>query len=128
MSKGLGRIERAILGAIARDKVGLAGEPDPVRVTSWGILYDLFQPAYGAPSAGMGWGWTPRQATPAQRKTVVRALHSFVRKHPEYALTGGKGRKELILYEPADPVSAAWARLTVERRGFVPLCEVRASL
>jgi hypothetical protein len=33
--------------------------------------------------------------------------------------TGGKGRKELILYDATDPLSVTWARLCVERRGFV---------
>jgi hypothetical protein len=32
-----------------------------------------------------------------------------VRKFPQYALMGGKGRKGLILYEPGDPDSVAWA-------------------
>jgi hypothetical protein len=33
--------------------------------------------------------------------------------------TGGKGRKELILYDVTDPLTVTWARLCVERRGFV---------
>lgn len=41
-------------------------------------------------------------------------MRSFVRKHPQYALTGGQGRKRLYLYEPSDPVSVTWAKMTVE--------------
>jgi hypothetical protein len=46
-------------------------------------------------------------------------MHSFVRKFPQYALTGGKGHKRLYLYEPGDPLSSMWARMSVERHGFV---------
>ena len=33
--------------------------------------------------------------TLAQGKAVSRAMHSFVRKHQQYALVGGRGRKSL---------------------------------
>jgi hypothetical protein len=46
--------------------------------------------------------WTP---TPAQRKAVVRAMRSFVGKHPRYALTGGQGRRQLRMFDTADPLS-----------------------
>ena len=55
----------------------------------------------------------------AQRKAVSRAMHSFVRKHPQYALTGGQGRKRLYLYEPSDPLSTMWAKMSVEQRDHV---------
>jgi hypothetical protein len=38
-------------------------------------------------------------------------MRSFVRKHPQFALTGGRGRKPLMLYEPGDPLSAMRAKL-----------------
>ena len=54
-------------------------------------------------------------------------MHSFVRKHPQYAMMGGKGRKELVFYDTADPVSVAWARLTIATRGNPPsLMDARA--
>ena len=60
----------------------------------------------------------------AKQKSILRALHSFVRKHPESALMGGQGRKRLYLYEPGDPISALWAKLSIERREPLPWIEV----
>jgi hypothetical protein len=37
-------------------------------------------------------------------------MHSIVRKFPQYALAGGKGRTCLWLYEPGDKDSAKEAR------------------
>jgi hypothetical protein len=59
----------------------------------------------------------------AQRKSVVRAMHSFVRKHPEFALMGGQGRKQLYLYEAADPDSVAWAQTSVATKQHVSFNE-----
>ena len=50
--------------------------------------------------------WMP---TPAQRKAVVRAMRSFVGKHPRYALTGGQGRRQLRMFDTADPLSVRGA-------------------
>ena len=61
-------------------------------------------------------------------KAVTRAMRSFVRKFPQYALTGGKEREMLYLYEPADPISAMWAKLSVERPKFVSRSEAMAAL
>jgi hypothetical protein len=61
------------------------------------------------------------QPTLAQRKAVTRAMRTFVRKHPQYALTGGQGRRELYLYDTADPLSVLWAKLNVERRQRNPI-------
>ena len=58
--------------------------------------------------------------TNAQRKAVTRAMRTIVCKYPQFALTGGKGRKGLFLYEPGDPLSAIWAKLSVESRDHVP--------
>jgi hypothetical protein len=115
MSRGLGHIERAILDAIEKDKE--RDEPMPAHVNSWTMTCEVFQDGT--------WTFSP---SIAHRKAVVRAMHSFVRKFPQYALTGGKGRKLLYLYEIDDPVSAAWARMSVARRGFVSLGEVRSVL
>jgi hypothetical protein len=111
MSKGPGRIERWVADAIARERRDL-----PVLVSSWSITFE-----YQDYSRGWNYQWMPSRA---QRQAVVRAMHSFVRKHQQYALIGGKGRKPLYLYEPDDPRSAMWAKLSVERRGFVPFCQV----
>jgi hypothetical protein len=51
------------------------------------------------------------------RKAMARALHSFVRKFPRYALQGGLGRHHaLVLYDPGDELSARWASLSVNSR------------
>ena len=118
MSLGLGRVERWIAEDIEADKKAPHG-PRPVLVSSWSLAFN-YQDYRNYQS-----GWTPSRA---QRKAVVRAMHSFVRKHPQYALTAWRGRKGLFLYEPADPVSAMWARLSLECRQFVPLSEVKAHM
>jgi hypothetical protein len=117
MSKGLGRIEREIAREIEHMTTGQF--PLPVRVTTWNVAVE-FAPRT---NAGMPTGWRPSAAL---RKAAVRAMRSFVRKHQQYALTGGKGRKQLILYDATDPVSVIWARLTVERRNHVTASEARA--
>jgi hypothetical protein len=66
--------------------------------------------------------------TPAQRKAVLRAMHSFVCKHQQFALTGGQGRKPLYLYEPDDPLSAMWAKLQVATRKLVTLTDAQNAL
>jgi hypothetical protein len=71
----------------------------------------------------LDWNWKP---TPAHRKAVTRAMHTFVHKHQQYALTGGQGRRILYLYDTADPVSAMWAKLNVERRERNPIPRMTA--
>ena len=114
MSRGLGKIERAIL-----DNITIGG-PSSVLIHSWGLLCDhncFRRPAF--------WNFEP---TTGECKAVTRAMRSFVRKFPQYALTGGKERKMLYLYEPADPISAMWAKLSVERPKFVSRSEAMAAL
>lgn len=119
MRKGLGRIERRILHEIACDKTpGPSGEPGSVLLNSWTLACDAF-------GRGTAWSGSP---SPAQRKAVCRAMHSFVRKFPQYALAGGKGRKYLYLFEPGDPVSAEWAKLSVENRNFVPCSMAQSAI
>jgi hypothetical protein len=125
MSRGLGKVERYILGEIERAKNPRDARfgPTPVRIRTWDVLY-VFRPL----EANTGSCWSAQDAPAAQRKAVVRAMHSFVRKFPQFALMGGQGRKQLVLYEAGDPLSEMWARLTVERREFVPIMEARAAL
>jgi hypothetical protein len=111
MSRGLGIIERLILHEIATAKrIGITGKPGTLLLNSWTLSLDR-----GLPGHPGGWAlqWTPPQA---RRKAVVRSMHSFVRKFPHYALMGGQGRRDLYLYEPADPLSTLWAVLNVNRR------------
>jgi hypothetical protein len=56
---------------------------------------------------------------------MIRAMHSFVAKYPQYALMGGMGRKPLYLYELDDPKSIAWAEASVHERQPVALYDVR---
>jgi hypothetical protein len=90
VSRGLGRIERAILAVIERE----AEE-------GWGGLMlcaeELAQDIYGPPAF----------PTRAQVVSVLRAMHSLTRKFPQYALAGGKGREPLWLYDRSDPRSVA---------------------
>jgi hypothetical protein len=112
MSKGLGRIEREILRKIEdAHEPRSDGTVGAVHVHSWEIVHGLF-----APLDTMSLDWSP---SIAQRTAVSRAMRSFVRKHPQYALAGGKGRKMLYLFEPGDPVSAMWAKMSVESRYFI---------
>jgi hypothetical protein len=120
VSRGPGHIERAILRAIERNKVGFDGKSKPLRLTSWQVIWDCYPEARQTT-------WERPPATMAQQKAISRALHSIVRKHPQYALIGGNGRKRLCLYEPADPLSALWAKLTVERHAFVSLSDAEAT-
>ena len=100
MSKGLGSIERAILEVVERDTRSYWSMPPshrrghPLDVTVWDIAYTAYPDWYDQPADG---GYRRLPTTPAQRKAITRALHSFVRKHPQYVLTGGKGRAPLRL-------------------------------
>ena len=122
MSKGLGRIERVIAREIEDAYTPRHGSgPSSVHVSSWDLAVDLFYPKDGSWNTD----WSP---TAAQRKAVSRAMHSFVRKHPQYALTGGQGRKRLYLYEPSDPLSTMWAKMSVEQRHHVSRSMAQAAL
>src|SRR6516165_2979541 len=128
MSRGLGRIEQAILRAIEDEKShtsGIFSGRYPLKLSSR-VLLDECYPEL----ARKTWGYIkePPPPTMAQKKAVNRALRSIVRRYPRYALMGGKGRKPSYLYEPADPRSVMWAKLTVERREFVSLSDVAREL
>ena len=72
MSRGLGHLERTILAMVERRD----------NFTALDIAHEAYP---GAPQ------------THAQHVAVLRAMHSFVRKHPQYALIGGKGSQPLVL-------------------------------
>ena len=85
MSRGLGRIERVIAARIASD----AAYPMAVRLGSGQLAHAVYRPAENS-GAGIGnpgtlWSWKPNLV---QRKATARAMHSFVRKHQQYALVG----------------------------------------
>jgi hypothetical protein len=85
-------------------------------VHSWPLTYTVYND-HTHPN------WEPSLA---QRKAVTRAMRSFVRKHQQYALTGGQGRRDLYLYDTADPLSVMWAKLNVERRQRNPISRMQA--
>jgi hypothetical protein len=122
VSKGLGKMERAILATIAKQKkrdarrdefyraAGQPLPPRPVCVSSW----DVAMCATGA-------GWVNEvfvAPTRSQLISAVRAMHSFVSKFPQYALISGKGRR-LQLYERGDDMSAMWAKLNSQHRAYM---------
>jgi hypothetical protein len=123
MSKGLGRIEQAIHAEVAKGLLvdPWTGAPGVVHVSSWNVLVEVFRVYDPA-------GRFCYEFTKAQRLSVTRAMHSYVRKHPRFALTGGQGRKRLFLYDTTDPKSVDWARASVAARRVVALCEVKAVL
>jgi hypothetical protein len=98
MSRGLGRLERVILWYTEQAQAAKGDRrPSPLLLDSQRLTHRCFKADPG---------------TPAQRKAVSRAMHSFVRKFPQYALTGGRGRSPLSLFEPGDPLSAERAKLS----------------
>src|SRR6187401_1804044 len=96
MSRGLGSIERFILDQVS--KVDENGKKRVVLERGTLLARDYYMPE-DVRNQWESWRWEPSNA---QRKAMTRALHSFVRKFPEYGLMGGNGRKTLILYERAD--------------------------
>ena len=107
-------IAAAIAANLDIDRFGLG----TVFITSDALVWEIYQPEEERRYYTVN-GWKP---TLAQRKAVTRAMHSFVRKHQQYSLTGGQGRRELYLYDAADPLSATWAKLNAERRQRNPIC------
>src|SRR5215468_2771847 len=126
MSRGLGRIERTILASIAsskrmaisRTKVIEAATPggvvqsdvlkddaSSVHITPWMLAHECFEPR---PHER---GWAPSRS---QIKVCTRAIHSIARKFPQYAITPGRGRTGIVLYEIGDPVSVLRAKMQTE--------------
>jgi hypothetical protein len=81
MSTGLGRIERTILVMVNRTRRSREGE------LVWLDAEAVARETYKGTNV-----------TRSQRVAVLRAMHSFVRKRPKYALSGGKGRSPLVLF------------------------------
>src|ERR1700722_6288732 len=103
-----GRIERAIIVAIAR-----ATSPEgagTIRITPSDLAHKAYRSGTEPEEGPMG------EPTLPQRKAVIRAMHSFVRKYPRFVLLGGEGRGRLLIFDGADPISAMWAKLTAERK------------
>ena len=127
MSRGLGHIERYILDKVS--EVDKDGKNCTVSERGTALARDYFKPddwyTNGALVGYQPGGWLRTfEPSNAQRKAMIRALHSFVRKFPQYALMGGKGRKTLLLYETSDPVSGAWAKAMLTR-SFCSIDEAR---
>src|SRR5919109_5175259 len=94
----LGRIERRILEFVERDE-------DLVRAGQ----------GFGADEiVSVVYGWPHLHPTRAEYVSTLRAMHSFVRKFPKYALIGGKGGKPLVLYDTSYPQSVAAAKEATE--------------
>ena len=123
MSRGLGRIQLAILASIELSKqVGMKeGRETSINLTAWTLAYNCFEPRLGR------LGWTPSRW---QIEACTRAMHSFVRKFPQYALTSRRSRQGIVLYEIGDQVTAGLcARMGMETKGNPPIrSEVRAAL
>ncbi len=109
MSRGLGRLEQFILQKVTEP--GFRGEIPTAHVSAWNVMVDCF-PQTAVP--GMMSGRFVNEK--AARKAAVRAMHSFVRKFPQYGLMGGKGRSKLYLYDRTDPISVRWAQLNSGRK------------
>ena len=100
MSRGLGRLERAIAATIERQRQAHR----EVRVTVGDIVWVAYPHRWVK-----GDFVDPNPPPRAHLVAAHRAMHSFVRKHPEFGLIGGKGGWPLELVS----VSAArrWASL-----------------
>jgi len=144
MSRGLGRIERAILASIASSKrmasnrtekhtkvveaaiaagnvqqpgISLKDDGSSVHVTAWTLAHECFGPHPHE------WGWMPSRS---QIKACTRAMHSIARKFPQYAIIPRRGRT--VLYETADPVSVLRAKMGMEPENAVGWREVGAAV
>jgi hypothetical protein len=122
MNKDLGPIERYIAAEVAKAKMSPCSTDRSVLLLSSRTLA-CSCPLFDRDPSGRQWTLSAHQ-----RQAIVRAMHSFVRKYPKFALIGGKGRKQLYLYEPGDPLSALWAKMNVESRISVPCSEARVAL
>jgi hypothetical protein len=100
----IGRIERRILELVEGAASDVVNSAQDVCLSADDIARDVYR------------CWPERHPTRAEYVSVYRAMHSFVRKFPQYALIGGKGRTPLYLYEPDNPRSARTAAEWTERR------------
>jgi hypothetical protein len=121
LNRGLGRIQLAILASIESSKqLGMKGTETSINLTAWTLAYNCFEPRLGR------LGWTPSRS---QIEACTRAMHSFVRKFPQYALTSRRSRQGIVLYEIGDQVTAVWAKMDMETKGNPTIrSEVRAAM
>ena len=120
MSRGLGRIEWQIQKSILKEQMRIDGTSPCVHISSWNVVIDVFHPGYANYEIYRNW-----EPSRAQKLAVSRAMNSFVRKFPQFALMGGQGRKRLYLYDTTNPESIAWAKASVKSRKMVARCEVK---
>jgi hypothetical protein len=123
MSRGPGRLERAISLSISRHEASVAGgrSEAPWTLSSWTLVWD----AYHSRDGGHSFGWTP---TRAQRGMVVRAMRRFVQRHPRYGLMGGEGRRPLWLFDTTDPRSRQWLEVRFRKGGFVSWSDAKRAI
>ena len=109
VSRGLGRIERDIIGKIEGSKQYAAKHnyDTPVHVTARELAYACFAPQPHV------WDWKPQRT---HIKAATRAMHSIARKFPQYAVTARRSRRHVVLYEPGDPLGVLWAEMRMEAR------------
>jgi hypothetical protein len=105
MSRGLGPIEGRILDHIDRILGGEGGHRC-ILLSSWQLAEEL-SPGRTYP-------------TDSVRKSIVRAMHSFCRKFPEFAVTKATGNKPIFLWERDDWRSGAWVEASMKSRYPVP--------
>jgi hypothetical protein len=109
MSRGLGRLERAIVATIERQRQAHR----EVRVT----VGDIVGNAY--PHRWVKGDFVDPDPSPrAHLVAAHRAMHSFVRKHPEFGLIGGKGGwpLELVSVSAARRWASLWREEPVDRQ------------
>jgi hypothetical protein len=121
MNKDLSPIECHIAAEVAKAKTSPHTDRPTLLLSSRTLACSC--PLFDRAQSERQW----RPSAP-QRQAILRALHSFVRRYPQFALIGGKGRKQLYLYEPGDPLSSLWAKMNVESRKMVPCSEARVAL
>ncbi|HZZ23240.1 MAG TPA: hypothetical protein VFE60_12000 [Roseiarcus sp.] len=93
-----------------------------VQVCAWGVWRQLNPMPMNPQDC-----W--KRPTEAQMKAAKRALHSFVRKFPQYGVVSGRGgRGGLYLYERGDKLSAMWAKLNSQTSRYVNLDNARSAL
>jgi hypothetical protein len=120
MSRGSGRIERSIQSLIERLQTNEHSRT-AVLINSWVIVGEVFRPR----SLFMrDWHWKP---TVAQRKAVARAMHSFVRKFPQFALLGGQGMEEALPLRRDRPRQLSVGSDDVASKDHVPFMNVKGS-
>jgi hypothetical protein len=131
VSRGPGYIERAIAVCIAECTKKMVSDTEyerlsggkkkrkTVLVRPWTVYH-----ACGFCPCPIPNNWRPSES---QHKAVARAMRSFVRKFPQYAVLGRRSGT-LCLYEAADPLSEMWARLCSQRQMHVAMVDAQMAL